>query len=507
MAEAQAQTQSLPTIAPIDDSLLKAGDEALESIKAMIPPEVKVSASPYTYGQETSTPTLPSAKQRPEVQMMRPFNDSVQERNYAHSQNTWASVSNAVSQVTNRKEADKLAALQAATTTVAKAQTQITNAQMVLQNSPKGPDGKPDPANQDVINATAVLEKNKKVMDGLLTDSKMGTQLQKAFGLAADPEKSGDKTVKAVQSAVKQVQQSHQAGLTPDTAQEKAVQDKATGADKPAQDAAKVAETQKQVASQNPSATPYADKLMSKTPDAISVNPVYAQQMKDKDARDKQVTQYVLPRLVTYQQGVLEKEIQASTDRAKAVYTGTIKFMDDAKKLVNDVKVANIHANAEIQKTVMTQASEMKRLELRLAVTNGILDMPDIKLPADAIKQVKDQTMQIANAAIANAIKAQVDTNNQMALNYQPGTTEPINLDLDKSLKLQLELQTKSVAFMQQKAQETREKYYGAGADNNTSHDAKPVSGTSSPSPKPKDSSSINLRKDEIDTINTLTDK
>jgi hypothetical protein len=223
MGQAATEEQSLPTVAPISSGTLDASDKAYAALQNSIPPEVPITASPYSRGTDPGTSTLPSAKVTPQTDAnRRPFNDSVEERRHARNTNTWASVSNTIANFSNKQNADKQAALTSSIATVMKANQQIDNAKQVLAS--------PTSSAQDKAMAQQVIDKNKTVIEGKLTDSKTGKAIQKAFDISPmDPEAQNTPEYKAAQAAHKQVQAAAAQGLNADTPAEKAIQDKASG--------------------------------------------------------------------------------------------------------------------------------------------------------------------------------------------------------------------------------------------------------------------------------------
>ena len=444
--------ESLPTVAPIAGTTLEASQNAIDEIVKSIPPPIAVTASPYSFGHETAPVTMPTANIKPMTQMMQPFNDSVQERNNAHQQNTWASISNAVKQYTNKKEQDKTAALTADITTIGKAQQQIDNANIVLRDSASSA--------EDKQAAHGVIDRNKTVMEGILS-GKNGKGVQKAFELSEDPEKAGDPHVKAAKAATKQLDQSKAAGLTQDTPAEKQVADKATGQDKASQAAKDVQQTQQKVAAQNPSATPYADQLMSKTPSAISANPQYAEQVKQQQARDKVVTQYVVPKLLQAQMDREKILIQQEGLSNRAEYAGVMSYQRQTRDLLSKASIADDRDKTELKKQSMADATTIARTQMQVNALLKVQEMKDPLVKAQAQKLISDKL----ETQLSSAIKNQSDIQTQITAN-KDSSGKIMDPRKNELLENQLSLATLSVQTYQDMKQKATTQMFGTPTTN-----------------------------------------
>lgn len=451
-APEQDQEQvSLPTVAPISSGTLDSSDKAIEAIRSSIPPEVNVTASPYSYGHDASSVTLPTARERPMQGRVSPVNNSVEERRNARQINTWSSVSNTIAGFRNKQESDKTAALTSSIATVMKAQQQVDNATQVLKS--------PTSSDQDKQMAQGVIDQNKKIIEGKLTDPKTGKQILKAFDISpTDPESQKTPEVAAAKAAAKQVQQATQHGLTADNPAEKAIQDKVTGADAGGQLKQQVAQAQQTTAKQNPSATPYADTLIGKSPATISSNPEYAAQVKQKEDRDKLVTQYVIPKLITAETDREKVQIQQEGLNNRAEYAGVLGFLKQAKALANAADIADARNKMELKKQAMSDGAALMRTQLRV---NAMLKVAaDKKLDPENQAKVKSALLDMVDKQVAANVKAVGDIQTQIAANKDAGGGT-INKQLDASLQNQLKIQQLGVEQSQDMAQKTRTQLFG----------------------------------------------
>jgi hypothetical protein len=459
MGQAATEEQTLPTIAPISPGTLDASDKAYAALQDSIPPEVKITASPYSSGTNPGTPTLPSAKVTPQTNANRqPFNDSVEERRHARNTNTWASVSNTIANFSNKQNADKQAALTSSIATVMKANQQIDNAKQVLAS--------PTSSAQDKQMAQQVIDKNKTVIEGKLTDPKTGKAIQKAFDISPmDPEAQNTPEYKAAQAAHKQVQAAAKQGLNADTPAEKAIQDKVEGKDAGAQAQKQVQTAQSAQAAKNPSATPYADKFLGSQPATISGNPEYAAQMKQKEDRDKLVTQYVIPKMIQAQMDRDKVLIQQEGLNNRTEYAGIMGMMKESKILINESNIAAGHDKIELQKQASSNYAAMARTVYRV---NAMLKVAaDKKLDPESQAKVKTAVVGLVDKQVSDSlvqlknIQDAISQNKYTASGSGHKVGDPIDPKLDASLKTSLQIQQLAVEQSQDIRQKKMAEIYG----------------------------------------------
>ena len=551
MGQAATEEQTLPTIAPISPGTLDASDKAYAALQDSIPPEVKITASPYSSGTDPGTPTLPSAKVTPQTDAnRRPFNDSVEERRHARNTNTWASVSNTIANFSNKQNADKQAALTSSIATVMKANQQIDNAKQVLAS--------PTSSAQDKQMAQQVIDKNKTVIEGKLTDPKTGKSIQKAFDISPmDPEAQNTPEYKAAQAAHKQVQAAAKQGLNADTPAEKAIQDKVSGnnqqqatqgqnplyvtqfyqnssvpgmvrlgnidlsnrpiirnpdgssstvfsmsfdvdgkevlvpgvgdgktyplrklstqealdqykktgkqlgvfnSPKEADSYAEKLHEDQEKTQKNPSATPYADKFLGSQPATISGNPEYAAQMKQKEDRDKLVTQYVIPKMIQAQMDRDKVLIQQEGLNNRTEFAGIIGMMKESKILINEANIAAGHDKMELQKQASSNYAAMARTVYRV---NAMLKVAaDKKLDPESQQKVKTAAVGLVDKQVSDSMLQLKSIQDAIAAN-KDSKGNPVDLKLDASLKNSLRIQQLAVEQSQDIRQKKMAEIYG----------------------------------------------
>ena len=453
------QEQSLPTIAPISQSTLDSSNAAYKALQDAIPPEVKVTASPYSSGSDV-TPTLPQAQQRGMVDSnRRPFNDSVGERNHARNTNTWASVSNTITQFRNKQEADKNAALTTSIATVMKAQQQIDNATAVLKS--------PTASAQDKQMAQGVIDQNKKVIEGKLTDPKSGKAILKAFDVSmTDPESQKTPEHQAAKTAAKQVDVATKAGLTADTPAEKAVMDLSIKGDAGLQVQKAQQTAQQTQAAKNPSATPYADKFLGSQPASITGNPEYAAQMKQKEDRDKLVTQYVIPKMIDAQMQQDKVLIQQEGLNNRAEFAGILGLQKQGMALANAANIANAKDTTELRKQAMANSAAMARTVYRVQAMLKVAE--DKKLDPESQAKVKTGISTLVDKQVTDSLTQLKSIQDAIAANKYGSsppsghkTGEPIDPAKDQALQTALSIQQLAVEQAQDVKQKTMTQLWG----------------------------------------------
>lgn len=457
--ETTTQEQTLPTVSPIDPNIGANSSAAYKALQDAIPPEVKITASPYSTGSDV-TPTLPQAHQR---QMQntetRPFDDSLSERNHARNRNTWASVSNTITQFRNKQEQDKNAALTTSIATVMKAQQQIDNATAVLKS--------PTASDQDKQMAQGVIDQNKKVIEGKLTDPKSGKSILKAFDVSmTDPESQKTPEHQAAKTAAKQVAVATKAGLTADTPAEKAIQDKVTGADTPAQVQKAQATAQQTQTAKNPSATPYADKFLGSQPASITGNPEYAAQMAQKEKRDQLVTQYVIPKMIQAQMDQDKVMIQQEGLNNRAEFAGTIGLQKQGMALANAANIANAKDTTELRKQAMANSAAMARTVYRVQAMLKVAD--DKKLDPESQAKVKTGISTLVDKQVTDSLTQLKSIQDAIADNKYGSsppsghkTGESIDPAKDQALQTALSIQQLAVEQAQDVKQKTMTQLWG----------------------------------------------
>jgi hypothetical protein len=420
----------------------------------MIPQAAKVTASPYLYGSSQPTPQVPQLRQIEKADdNQKPISNTVQDKNYARMHNIAASIGNTVSSFVNEKKQKDHDALTQSIVTVGKAQQNISNAQQILND--------PASSDQDKKMAQGVMDQNKKLLDGKLSGPD-GKKIQKAFDISIDdPKKNDTPEIKAGQAAVKQLQQATQSGLISDTPQEKALHDKATGQDAGAKQAQQVNQVKQQVQSQNPSATPYADKFLSKQPQEISANPEYARQRKAAEDQEKQINEFIIPKL-----------IQANADREKVLlqqdglsnrteYAGILGFQKEAMVLAQKEQEADAKNAMELKKQGMANAGALARTQFRV---NALLGAADTKgLTPKAQQALRDKAIQDQQQQVSMAIKTQGDLQTQLSVleSEDAKTSTPELKKKIAGLKAQLSVATLYSTVTQDQLQKLNTKVYG----------------------------------------------
>lgn len=356
--------------------------------------------SPYSQGTSISQPRVPQDRQVAPRQPVQPINNTAMASKQANKANGIGAILHLVgagaAQIQNKKNAQLKDNLK----DVMQAKQNVANANTVLQQDPNN------------AMAKQVLAANKQRLETILTDPKTSKQMQKALDISfVDPEKNKTPEVQAYQAAAKEVKDAGAFNSNNPAEHQVATQAQQGGAPPKPQAA------QSQAQGQPPaSATPYADRAISKDLPTIEQNPQYAAALKQRQEAQKVMFEKVLPaQLKSHEdqilQGIKSKDAQA-LENIKTASAYKIAQENNAGRLAirnaedkaamarqisrnsNAVAVANIHA-AAIEKI----ASNTNLSKENIAKVKG--------QGADAIdRQIKTVTDNMKNyAALANDVQ------------------------------------------------------------------------------------------------------
>lgn len=417
----QVVRPTFPTNIPQIPGVADSGqfDKTVESILATVPKGAPVTATPYVVGSD-STPKMPY---RPQFEMsdqnVRPVNDSVQERKLARQQNTFAALGNTVKSFINKHEEKKQTELTSEITTVMKAQQQINNAQSVLASDPNN------------AMAKAVLQRNMDVIQSKLSNDKLRTQIGKAFDVSfIDSSQNDTPEIKAGEAARKQVEAANKAGTAADTPEEKAVAEMhANGGNPPVQQQQANAATQ---SSQRSHGVSYVDQFLKSQPTNISPNPEYGAQLAAEQAREKQITQYVIPKLMDAYTRKTVEEIRSGNANTREQYKGFISYQNQLNKLTNDAAIADAKNATAIRTQGMRDAASFRNAMLRANVSLGVADAKGIKGTALA-KKMQEQAVQSWDNMISGIDKNNTELAAQLGLTKDAEAQKFLQGNIDRN--------------------------------------------------------------------------
>jgi hypothetical protein len=445
--------QSLPTVAPITQAQTAAPD--ISSILAGISPSPQQQNVPMTQvGHDAPNVNLRAPHMQAPTAMETPNNNTSQERNRVQQKNTLSSISNTISGFTNARKAEKFENLKTEISTVMKAQQQVDNANVILQN--------PNASEQDKKMAQMVLDSNKKVIQSKLdpgVNKKTAKDIQKAFDVSfTDPEKNNTDEVKAMQAAHKETQRATGAGTVPNTPEEKKIAELAANGGKPPVQQQAQANSQAGNKPQQ-SSTPYADKFLSSQPLSISENPQYAAQLKQEEKQRELQMQYAVPRIIdAYAKQEMETLRQQGLNN-RMEYAGTMKYREESNKLVNQANIANAHNKTELEKQRMANAGAMARTELRVNAAMGAANAKGIKGTALEAK-MHEQAIAAWTTQIDAVTKANTELANQQVQNRSK-SGEVIDKNKEDLIRNTMDQNSLFISQATDNRQKTMTKIYG----------------------------------------------
>lgn len=392
----------VPSIAPVTTAPAGPGED-ISALLGQVAQQATQQLPPqYTQGTTIAQPRVQPVQQyQQQNENRQPLNNQATSLRQARTQNAFASLANVVGKAGQAIQEKKQNLLKEDLKTVMSAKENIANAQAVLQQDPNN------------AMAKGVLAANQKQLEAILTDPKKQKQLTKALDISfTDMDKNKSPEIKAYQDAMKEYKES--GVFNANNPAEAKIAAQAGGA------------SGGQQQSQQPqSATPHADAATAKDLPNIQNNPQYAAALKQREDAQKQLTQYVLPRMVTAE---AQKQIQAAKDgnaAARAEYTAVMKFNEEAMKLIGAKELQSQKAKDAMQLQVRRDVDAMARTvtevnaRLKIASDKRLDPANNMKLKTEALDKV-DQSMKAITAermSISTQLSAAKDDNEKAVLN------------------------------------------------------------------------------------------
>lgn len=378
------------SIAPVTQAAPGPGED-ISAILNQVSAQVQKPLPPqYVQGTSVAQPRVTPVQQyQPKNENNQPLNNQATSLKMARTKNAFAELANVVGKAGQQLQQKKQDSLKEDLKTVMTAKENIANAQVIL---------KQDPQNKM---AQGVLDANKKQLEAILTDPKKQKQLTKALDISfTDMDKNKTPEVKAYQDAAKEVKAA--GAFTSDNPAEHQV----------AQGAEKINQQQQQPK------TPHADAALAKDLPNVQANPQYAVAQKQQEDAQKQLTQYVIPRLITAE---AQKQVQAVKDgnaAARLEFSKAQDFMRESAKIEAAAKLEDTKAKAAMQLQIRRDADAMSRTMLNVNARLKVAEMQQIpkeekaKMQADSLALI-DKDISTVTKTKLDLDKALVDAQNQ----------------------------------------------------------------------------------------------
>lgn len=430
-----AESPAVPQIADIaPQTTTQQGGGSLDQLLGRVAAQAQGPLpSPYTRGTDVAQPTLPTVRQAPVMNANQaPITGQVADVKHARRQNAVAGLANAINAGAQQIQQRKQDALKERLKDVMQAKQNVANAQAVLQQ---------DPNNKM---AKSVMDANKKRLNDILTDPKHSKELQKALDISfVDPSENKTPEIQAFQAAHKEVQQ---AGVfNASNPQEAQVAKLASGggAAQPVQAAQVHAgpPNPNQPAPAPKSATPYADKALSRDMPSIQANPAYGQALAQQQAAQKALYTNVLPAAIRAESAQQIEQIKQGNANARAQFKATTDFKMEAVKNMDKLGQLSQQEKAAMARTIQTDSAAMARTtlevnsRLKIAEDKRLDPVAKNKLQTEALSQI-DKSITAITSERANLSTQMANAKNnpdeqrtiQTALNYNALKLEATNL-------------------------------------------------------------------------------
>lgn len=376
----QPQSPAIPSTIPETQAaqmpnLDEAIHSAVSAINAPLPPT-------YVSGSVPSTPTIQPVKPyQPQNTNNQPLTNQATSIKEARRKNAYANIANVVGNAANNIQQKKQLELTNKIKDVMQAKQNIANAEIVLQN---------DPNNKQ---AQMVKAANMQRMNAILSDPKNVKQFEKAFDISfTDMEKNKTPEVSALLAAQKDVKNA--GAFKYDNPQEAAVAMQASRSSIDANKDAQMAFARQPQGQPVASATPYADKVMSKDLPSIEKNSLYDAALKQRDALEQKFYQYVIPEM-------MRADIQAGKDQAANARANLLSHTAIYKTQLDNITKAGIEdsrAAALLKSTAMKDATQIRDTNLRVdaikyAVDHKLAEQEKLKPLADTQRKTLQNTI------------------------------------------------------------------------------------------------------------------
>ena len=373
--------------------------------------------SPYSQGTQLAQPrSVPNVPQFTTGTPVRPTGTNPQQQQ-TKKNNGIGSLLSLVGGAVNKIEQNKQDRLKDDIKNVMSAKQNVANAQQVLQQDP----------NNKI--AQGVLAANKKQLEAILTDPKKAKQIQKAMDISfTDMDKNKTPEIKAFQEAVKE----HKAAgaFNSDNPAEHQVAQLASKGASDGNAPKPVAQPQaqpQQPAQAQPaarSATPYADAALAKDQKTIENNPQYAAALAQKQAAQKQLTQYVIPKMIQAESAAQMQAIKEGNTNARAEYKAATDLQKQYQGDIAKAALADANNAAAMRRVAMRNANSLAETtmkvnaSLKIADDNRLGKENQTKIKTDALGAV-DKDINTVNQSILAAGKKVLDINASAATPQQ----------------------------------------------------------------------------------------
>lgn len=375
----------MPDIAPIGDSSGSAPMQANSTTLAQLAmPNITLPSQTVPVHNSNPNVPQPAIRQPDRNTNQGPITSQVADVKHARRQNAFNGLINSVNNFSKNLEQKKLASITHDIKTMLDGQTQIDNAQTILQN--------PNASPQDKKNAQGVLERNKTVMESIMTDPKRRKNIQKAFDVSfTDPEKNNTPEIKAMTAAKQQHEQSVKDGMVADNKQEAQVDQAANGGGGGQEQGRRMI-----TSGDHQSTTPYADQFLKSQPTALAPNPAYAAAQKTNELTQKNAGK-ALPTAITAESNERRTVMttQAANERAENLRKTQIQIA--TARNLTALREANLKAITVIRSVQMRITSNEKIATQRLTdprVVSKLMDQ-NVKLYGTLMNSAGQHVQQI----------------------------------------------------------------------------------------------------------------
>lgn len=369
MAEPQ-----VPSIAPVSSAPQGQPDDIGALLTQTAAQATQTLPPQYVQGTSIAQPNIrPVVPYTPQNDNRQPLNNQATSLQQARRQNAFASLANVVGKAGQALQQQKQDRLKNDLKEVMTARENIANANAVLQT---------DPNNQMAKN---VLAANKKSLEAILNDPKKAKQLEKALDVNfTDPDKNKTPEIKAYQDAMKDFKE---AGIF--------------NSDNPEE--AKIAAMAAQGKTAPPptaSNTSRADQVLAKDLPNIQQNPQYAVAQKQQQDAQRQLNQYVLPRVIAAEAAKQVQLVKDGNAAARAEYKATMDFQRDAQKQIAALNLQNQKAKDAMQLQVRRDADAMSRVQTEVNARLKIAE--DKRLDPGTSMKLKTEALDKIDASLKN---------------------------------------------------------------------------------------------------------
>jgi len=447
-------TPTVPDIAPPQQgvSVAAAPSGVGEEISALLGRTAQQAnaplPSPYVQGTDIAQPHIkPVVPYTPQDTNHQPLSNQATSLIQARRQNAAGSLANLIGKAGQNIQMQKQERLKDDLVTVMKAKTNVANAQAVLQQDP----------NNKI--AQGVLAANKKSLEAILSDPKKQKQLAKALDISyVDPSKNKTPEVQAFQQATAEVKKA--GPFNSDNPQEHAVAQQAANPKPPAQ---------------QQSQTPRADAALSKDMPTIQQNPQYQAALAQQQEAQKQLTQYVIPRMVAAESA---KQIQLMRDQnagARAEFGAVTKMQQEQQKNIDSLKLQNQKASDALKLQANKDAQAFARTKLHVDAMLKVAD--DKRLDKATTDKMKQDSLETIDKDFKGVSDTSSKLSTQIATLQQ---ADPKNPDI-ATLKTALDNNNLRLNALGEYRNRVQEKVYGKTT---------PISTTTKPESQSKDTGS-----------------